>query len=478
MLNRLPIPRLRKAIAAAMTLFIALAAVSTSYADTGSRMDSYWSGALGQASATGPTAYQGQMANYYTMGNLSWRSPQKNLQLANIQMPSMSAGCGGIDIFTGGFSFVNSAALVAELKSIATAAVGYGFSLALQTLCPQCHKIMTELQDFAQKINSTNIGSCQAASALVNNLFNRTDASVHQMCSELGTGHGYFSDMVQGWSSCQSNPATGLNQAATAADKAFVPVNMNIGWEAIKKVTYLSSDQTFSLMVMTLSGTVVERCAADGPGGCSFQSIPPTGDTDAALSVLLDGGSFQGVKCDDTDVCLSPTPQGTAFNIPTASSFKQKVSNLLADIVTRVQGRQTLTSDEQNFLQAVPVPLLKMAKNYVTYEGPTLAQQDLGQYSDAIATMVALYFVEETIQQIQAGAGNVQGADPGQMRQWEEGVRQVRASLDAKEQAVNIKLTASEQIIDRARKIDEALAGSYASRFGGSYAFTSGMVAH
>jgi len=465
----------QRALAALLVLLSLLAASGPARADAGSRMDAYWSGALGKASATGPTAYQGQVANYYTMGNLSWRAPQKNLQVASVQLPAMSSGCGGIDIFSGGFSFINASALVAELKSIATSAVGYGFSLALQTLCPQCHKIMTELQDFAQKINATNIGSCQAASAMVDNLFNRTDASVHQMCSELGTGHGYFSDMVQGWAQCQASPAAGLGRAVGDGEREFVPVNKNIGWEAIRKVPYLSSDTNFSLLVMTLSGTVVERCAGDGAGGCSFQAIAPAADSAAALTALLDGGSFQGIACDDLDQCLSPTPLGTSFTIPQTSAFKGKVLALLLDIVSRVQARQPLTTDEQNFLQAAPVPLLKMAKNYVTYEGATLAQQDLGQYADAIATMVALYFVEETIQQVQAGAGNVQGADPGQMRQWAEGVRQVRAALDAKEAAVNLKLTASEQIIERARRIDEALAGSYASRLAGAYAFSTAL---
>ena len=107
----------------------------TSFANTSSRMDSYWSGALGQANVTGPTAYKGQSQGYYTMGNLSWRTPQQNLQLAGVQLPSISAGCGGIDIFTGGFSFINSDALVAEMKAVASNAVGYGFNFALKHLC-------------------------------------------------------------------------------------------------------------------------------------------------------------------------------------------------------------------------------------------------------------------------------------------------------------------------------------------------------
>ena len=53
----------------------------TAYADTSSQMDGYWSSSLGAVSGTGPTAYQGQQAGFYTMGNLSMRNPQQNLRL-------------------------------------------------------------------------------------------------------------------------------------------------------------------------------------------------------------------------------------------------------------------------------------------------------------------------------------------------------------------------------------------------------------
>src|SRR5579864_1733488 len=91
------------ALVRAVLTFALVATTPNAFANTSGRMDTYFSNALGSASVTGPTAYKGQSMGYYTMGNLSMRAPQANLQLAGVQLPSIKAGCGGIDIFTGGF---------------------------------------------------------------------------------------------------------------------------------------------------------------------------------------------------------------------------------------------------------------------------------------------------------------------------------------------------------------------------------------
>ena len=442
-------------------------------ASTSSRMDSYWSGALGQANVTGPTAYKGQSQGYYTMGNLSWRTPQQNLQLAGVQLPSISAGCGGIDIFTGGFSFINSDQLVAEMKAVASNAVGYGFNFALKHLCPLCSDIMTQLQDFAQKINSTNIGSCQASSALLDSVFNRTEASNHQLCQELGTGHGYFSDMVQGWAKCQSATTSTL-ASMPASDQQFIPSQKNIAWEAIRHVPYLYNDNDFAALVMTLTGTVIENCTGDTAGSCQFSVIQPAADEPHTIAALLDGGTVNGIACDN-DQCLNPNPTGRTFNIATSSAFKARVTAMLDDIVLKILARQTLSTDEQSFLQSTPLPIYKMARVYTTSQG-ALAQTTMDNYADVIATMAALYFIEDAIHQIDAGARNLAGVDKEQLKDWSDHVAQLQATLHAREQIAAQQETAYETIIDRTQRVEAVLAGSVGSRFAQSYAFTSGFA--
>src|SRR3546814_5147415 len=78
-----------------------LACTGTARADVASEMNSFFSDVGGAANVTGPSAFQGQSAGYYSLGNVWTRFPQKSVQPFNLQLPSARAGCGGIDLFSG-----------------------------------------------------------------------------------------------------------------------------------------------------------------------------------------------------------------------------------------------------------------------------------------------------------------------------------------------------------------------------------------
>ena len=67
----------------------------------------------------GPSTHNAQSARYTTLGGISMRTPVvPNLQLGQIQTPRFSAGCGGIDLYAGGFSAINADQFVENLRAI------------------------------------------------------------------------------------------------------------------------------------------------------------------------------------------------------------------------------------------------------------------------------------------------------------------------------------------------------------------------
>ena len=70
--------------------------------------------------------------------------------------PGYRSGCGGIDLFSGGFSFINSDQLVGLLKNVMNNAKGYAFTLALEAATPQLANVIKYLQEQAAKINAMN----------------------------------------------------------------------------------------------------------------------------------------------------------------------------------------------------------------------------------------------------------------------------------------------------------------------------------
>src|ERR1700730_8007444 len=77
---------------------------------------------------TAPNAYTGQEAVYYTGGSLYARDSVRTVQIAQLDLPNFRSGCGGIDLFTGGFSFINSQELINSMKNVMNNAAGYAFN--------------------------------------------------------------------------------------------------------------------------------------------------------------------------------------------------------------------------------------------------------------------------------------------------------------------------------------------------------------
>ena len=106
----------------ALTCNFAHATVNQSMQDWFNEIGAY-------GNVTGPNAYRGQTMNMYTGGSLYMRTPVRNYQLASISPPSFRAGCGGIDLFAGSFSFINKEQFVALLRNIGNNAIGAAFNL-------------------------------------------------------------------------------------------------------------------------------------------------------------------------------------------------------------------------------------------------------------------------------------------------------------------------------------------------------------
>ena len=51
-------------------------------------------------------SYQSQAAGFVSMGSIYARDQVRNIQLMHVDAPSIRAGCGGIDLTAGGFSFI------------------------------------------------------------------------------------------------------------------------------------------------------------------------------------------------------------------------------------------------------------------------------------------------------------------------------------------------------------------------------------
>ena len=178
------IVRFCAAVLAQASMILALGGLvaTPAMADVQGEMNSYFNKSGAAANVTGPTAFQGQSAGYYSGGSLWSRFPQKSINPVSVALPSARGGCGGIDLFAGSFSFINADEIVAMLKATANNAIGFAFQLC-DDLLDVCSTVDAVGKDVGQDDDTTTFvdlwGECRTRAAVRQSLTKAVEAVGH-----------------------------------------------------------------------------------------------------------------------------------------------------------------------------------------------------------------------------------------------------------------------------------------------------------
>jgi len=357
-------------------------------------------GALGNV--TSPGAFRGQAMNLYTGGSLMMRAPGRNYPLLDAQLPSLRAGCGGIDLFGGAFSFINKQQFVALLQNIGANAVGYAFKLALQSISPDIDKLLTELQDQMNKINAMNINSCEAAQALVNGVVGEYDNSVMSGCANISQYLGSVADRADARLTCATNAPAVVKAAAASGDPNVRNATFaqgNVIWTALNRVGGAIS-QSEKELIMSVIGTAVLHAPRDDGSGAMARYFEPTvvGLRDLLLgreaSSQVGNVELEVYACDEPAECLNP--RRTRVSV---KSFSRLVAERLIRMSDNIASRTPQTSADIGFINATTEPVYKMLAVANAVPGSSTPETLIETYKDVIALDYAETFLSRVIRQ-------------------------------------------------------------------------------
>lgn len=206
--------------------------------------------------------YYSQRAGYMTGGGVSIRNGITDTKFANVSLPKFDAGCGGIDIFTGGISFISHDQFVTALKNIVSAAQGYSFMLGIETVSPMIASTMKQMETWANHVNSLGINSCDAATGIVGSLWPRRTAAKQQICR---TAKGSFaSSYINARHQCSDEGDFAKTMGKMAGDPTYSDLlleDYNLAWKAIQKHPFLAEkkNKKFAEEIMSITGTIIVR---------------------------------------------------------------------------------------------------------------------------------------------------------------------------------------------------------------------------
>ena len=334
--------------------------------------------------------YQGQKAGYVTGGGYTLRSRSMNVNPATIALPKYEAGCGGIDIYAGGFSYVNSEQLVQALKSIGSSSVGYAFMLAMETISPQIASTLKQMQTWANNINTASINSCETAAQLVGSVWPRNDIASSHICQTMGTNSLLHSDYVSSRHQCGN---VNDRQASANTLKKINPdldFDYNIAWNAIKLQGGLVKDPNLAELLMTLMGTVVVH-------GEEAEIFPSKALEESFIQTLVDGGENTLYHCDDLKKCLYVTSQSMV--IKQTESWTGRVQELLLSIQKKILTDEELTDSEIELIMKSRIPLYKYIAILTAYK-KSVCPVEIKQMAEVVAMDILSRFLRDSLESV------------------------------------------------------------------------------
>jgi len=451
---------LSRVILSALTA-LSISVPSANAQGLGGDLADFWDRTGGGINYTRPQAYEGQRAGFVTLGSLYVRSAPRNTSLANIQLPSIRAGCGGIDIFGGSFSFLSAEELIALMENIMANAAGFAFELALESMSPAVQDTVAKLRDLAQQVNSMNINSCEAGAALVGSVWPQHDAASQLVCQTVGTMNGIVADRARSRHSCG---AGGQNKDITddAADELAdqVPVNVNYAWKASRKNALLVSDDSLAEFFMTLTGTVIVIGAEDDDTPSTHVNHPPRAFSSQMIRALTEGGTIEILRCDSDpeDRCLEPTWQDVTITQDTA--LFARVRDILNGINDSLADDDDLPAGAEGLIGMTSIPVyetLKVARQY-KYE---FVGDEIALMAELVAIDFAMLYTREALEEMMRLAGNTEGLGD-QLSDYRQQVQDSYSNFSAMRREAAEKYADAVATLTRLQQISGYLAGESA----------------
>jgi conjugative transfer pilus assembly protein TraH len=143
-----------------LIIFIALCSVHASGADW---VDDWFDNAV----STGPSSFKNQKRGFYSLGGYQGRINTSVDHPVSVQLPKLSSGCGGVNLFYGGVSFMDEEFLVQKLENAMQAAPAIAFDMAIKTVTKEFSESLAKFEQIANQLNSLQLSDCAIAKSAV-----------------------------------------------------------------------------------------------------------------------------------------------------------------------------------------------------------------------------------------------------------------------------------------------------------------------
>jgi conjugative transfer pilus assembly protein TraH len=305
----------------------------------------------------GPMYFEGQKRGYYSGGGFSARWGSTVDPLLTITAPKMKGGCGGIDMFLGGFSFMDFNYLVDKLQKILASVPAVAFDLALNVLCEPCSKAIKSFEAISDSLNGLQIDDCKAArgvtakimSSFVDDPSKKADLEAIYADFKQSSGlSNLYKAVTEGTRAVGDQP----NDLALTMALNGCPANLRqIFGTSGYVLDKLQSRYGFNGYADMLRGAVGDvRVEVSPDGRVKAAYVKPCDDNDLSNMRKFVTGEFR-IKT-VAEVCV-PLPDANR-------DLVRYVSDRMTGIAASIRTKGAISAGDEAFINFTPVPMARI----------------------------------------------------------------------------------------------------------------------
>jgi len=350
---------------------------------------------------TSPGSFEDQTRGYVTAGGMSGRIDVHSDYLMSLTMPKVKAGCGGIDMFLGGMSFLDPDYLVQKLESILQAAPAVAFQYLLETLDEKMGNIISKMEAATNFLNSIQVNDCRLANRMVQIAKGDDNMSgiIEEMTGYKSVKEGYAKSYQQSREKIQANgnsPTEDLKDAL-----ANCPTEVT----DIFRTGSLLSHAAFRVGAADWAGVMRARVG----------DVYMRWDANDKVPLFSAIPACAGQDTESSDDFLSGRVMRRALNMPTtaADCTQDGAKGALAltrermtSIAEKIRTRAALTAEERQFVANVrTLPVYRMLEWGVRQD---VVDSVIGDTDELVALTLAYQMLNDLTRSIDFAISNAQ----------------------------------------------------------------------
>jgi conjugative transfer pilus assembly protein TraH len=306
---------------------------------------------------TSPGSFEDQTRGYVTAGGMSGRVDVHNDYLMSISVPKVRAGCGGIDMFLGGMSFLDPEYLVQKLESILQAAPAVAFQYLLETLDEKMGNIISKMEAATNFLNSIQVNDCRLANRMVQIAKGDDNMSgiIEEMTGYRSIKQGYAKSYQQSREKIQANnnnPTEDLKDALANCPREVTDI-FRTGSLLAHAATRVGAGEWTGVMRARVGDVYMRWDPTDKVP--LFTAIPqcPAQDTESAQDFLTGKVQRRSLSVPPNAADCSPDGSGRGALLLARERMQS--------IATKIRTRAALTPEERQFVANVrTLPVYRM----------------------------------------------------------------------------------------------------------------------